>query len=461
MSSVSSSSHSSRSSIDEKQLGLLNEKSHVDTPGPVSGVKSWLKPGDTAQLPSSRSLSPRSIARHFIQLFHLLVPSFLHRRPNNDEGNLDKLAPTAFLDGMRGLAAFAVFICHLLYGSFDITHAWGAQPDPAKPPNSFKELVRLPIVRLSYSGPPMVAIFFVISGYALSCKPLKQMRARQHGQLMTTMTSSIFRRGLRLFLPCFASTFLVICLAQLNLYKITEGFALQMRMIIESHCYTQPTFWLQFKDYLVQLLIFVDVFNWSLFAGSIELDRHLWTIPVEFRCSMALFLTHMLTARMSSRLRVMTIIGLIVWGISWDRWDLCPFWAGAVLAEADLIFTTLSASDLPSNTTEALPRTRRRFRFLYWSTFLVSLFLLSFPDTAANVTPGFVTLDALIPENFTEKHRFWPTIGAILIIWSSCRLDVLRNKVFCWAPVHYLGKISFPLYVMHGPVIHTLGYMVS
>ena len=163
----------------------------------------------------------------------------------------------------------------------------------------------------------MVAIFFVVSGYALSHKPIKQMRSRQHDQLMTTMTSSIFRRGLRLFLPCFASTLVVITLAQLKLYKVTEKFSLQMRMVLESHCYTQPNMWLQFKDWLVQMLIFVDVFNWSLFAGSIELDRHLWTIPVEFRCSMALFLTHMLTARMPSRLRIMTFVGLIVWGVSW------------------------------------------------------------------------------------------------------------------------------------------------
>ena len=226
-----------------------------------------------------------------------------------------------------------------------------------------------------------------------SYKPLKQMRARQHDQLMTTMTSSIFRRGLRLFVPCFASTFIVICLAQLGLYTSTEDFSNQMRMMPESHCYTQPNMWLQFKDWLVQMLIFVDVFNWSLFAGSIELDRHLWTIPVEFRCSMALFLTHLLTARMSSRLRIMTFSGLIIWGMSWDRWELCPFWAGAVIAELDIIRVSKGPTALPSISTDIQPKEPHRLStIIYWATLLASLLLLSFPDIAGDNTPGFVYL---------------------------------------------------------------------
>ncbi len=463
MSSASSSTSSSRSSTDESHTGLLSEKQQVDNDEYTARFRTWLKPHSPHEFFVTKScLSLRYLSRPLTQVFSLLIPSFLHRRQQNDQAKSDRLAPTAFLDGMRGLAAFAVFICHLTYGTFDITHAWGAPPDPEmQQPNAFREFLRLPIVRLLYSGPPMVAIFFVISGYALSHKPIRQMRSRQLDRFLTTMTSSIFRRGLRLFLPCFVSTFIVVCLAQLSLYQLTEDFSTQMRMVLESHCYTQPNLWLQVTDWLQQMLIFVDVFNWSLFAGSIELDRHLWTIPVEFRCSMALFLTHMLTARMSSRLRITTLVGLIVWGISWDRWELCPFWAGAVIAEMDIIWTSTSMSDLPSIAKKHQPqRPHRSFSLLYWLAFIVSLFLLSFPDIAANVTPGYATLDSLIPKSFTEKHRFWPTIGAVMTVWSSCRLELLRNKVFWWAPIQYLGKISFPLYVIHGPIIHTLGYMV-
>ncbi|EXJ85470.1 hypothetical protein A1O1_05834 [Capronia coronata CBS 617.96] len=398
-----------------------------------------------------------------MNLFNLILPSFLQPRQQNAQSSTDKVSPTAFLDGMRGLAAFVVFICHLTYGSFDTGHAWGANPETEterQNTETYKGFLRLPVVRLLYSGPPMVAIFFVISGYVLGYKPIKLMRSRQTEQLMNTMSSSVFRRALRLFLPCFASTLLVVCLAQLNLYKLTEDFASQMRTIPEDHCYTQPNLWLQFTDWMQQMLIFVDVFDWSLYAGSVELDRHLWTIPVEFRCSMALFLTQVMVARMSTRLRISTLTALMIWGVSWTRWELWPFWAGMVIAELDITRTS-KAVDLPCPTTVTTPQRSGLFaKAFYFTTFLLSLFLLSYPDATGHATPGYITLTRLIPVQFKEMHRFWPTVGAILIIWSTCHLEFLRRRVFCWSVIQYLGKISFPLYVMHGPVIHTLGYSI-
>ncbi|KAK5560229.1 hypothetical protein LTR46_001979 [Exophiala xenobiotica] len=459
-------SDSSRTSTDESQVGLLSEKQdfyYEDEEG-VSSTTMWPRPRISYKLLLNWHCLPvRHIGRLLTQIFHLLLPSFLQPRRQSGSAKPETLPPTAFLDGMRGLAAFIVVICHLTYGTFDLTHAWGANLGPEANPQGqevTRGFLRLPIIRLLYSGPPMVAIFFVISGYALSYKPIRLMRSQSHEQLMTAMSSAVFRRGLRLFLPCFASTCLVICLAQLNLYKITEEFASQMRTLREDHCYTQPNFWLQFTDWLQQMLIFVDVFNWSLYAGSIELDRHLWTIPAEFRCSMALFLSQMMVARMSTRLRLLTLSALTVWGVSWDRWELCPFWAGAIIAELDIIRLSTPSRHSPITAQFSSRSITCASNIFYTLMFCCSLFLLSYPDAAAHATPGYVTLTHYIPTCFTEKHRFWPTIGAILIIWSACRLDVLRTRVFCFAPIQYLGQISFPLYVMHGPIIHTLGYLI-
>lgn len=454
---------SSRASADASRVGFLDEKrdSYHDEEPPR--MATWVKARMPGKILINWSCVPlQYLFRYFLELTNLLLPSFLQPRRQLGSGQPDSLSPTAFLDGMRGLAAAVVVVCHLTYGTFDIVHAWGGNPDST---GQFthggvnQEWLRLPIVRLLYSGPPMVAIFFVISGYALSYKPIKLMHAKSYEALMVTMSSSIFRRGFRLFLPCFASTFLVVCLAQLGLYRRTEDFAMQMRMVREDHCYTQPDAWSQLTDWAQQMLIFVNVFDWSMFAGSVELDRHLWTIPVEVRCSLALFLTQVMLSRMSLRLRVLTLTALITWGVTWNRWEMCPFWAGAVLAELDIL-RNLKTSILPSASAIDPPRQKALVTFLYTLTFVASLFLLSYPDAAGHATPGYMRLTNLIPASFTEKHRFWPTVGAVLIVWSSCRLSFLRQRAFCWMPVQYLGKISFPLYVMHGPVIHTLGYLV-
>ncbi|KAK4935767.1 hypothetical protein LTR10_023217 [Elasticomyces elasticus] len=460
---MSAYSSSSRSSTDESHIGLLDEKRHLDDHERGSGFATWFTSRTQNELLTSRPCLPlRQLGRLLKQSLYILLPSFLHPHRYTASEKSEPLPPTAFLDSCRGLAALVVMFTHILYGTFNITYAWGANPDLSAEfygQQVNKEFLRLPIVRLLYSGPPMVQIFFVISGYALSYKPLRLMRSGLSEKLMTTMTSSIFRRGLRLFLPCFASTFLVICLAQLNLYKITEPFAKGMRNLNEDHCYTQPNLWLQFVDWLEQMLIFVNVFDWSLYAGSVELDRHLWTIPVEFRCSMALFLTQMAVARMSTKMRISTFTLLIIWGVSWGRWDLCPFLAGAVIAELDIIWSSTSAK-LPITTVSTAPRRASlAANVIHCGTLLCSLFLLSYPDAAGHATPGYITLTKLIPPGFTEMHRFWPTIGAILIIWSLSRIDFLRH-VLCWSPLQYLGKISFPLYVMHGPIIHTLGYLI-
>ncbi|KAL2190837.1 hypothetical protein L209DRAFT_775898 [Thermothelomyces heterothallicus CBS 203.75] len=60
------------------------------------------------------------------------------------------LGPTAYLDGIRGLSAVAVF---------------------------FYPPLLLPFVRLAFSGPPMVCVFFVVSGYALvlALAPLRRV----------------------------------------------------------------------------------------------------------------------------------------------------------------------------------------------------------------------------------------------------------------------------------------------
>ncbi|KAH8159121.1 hypothetical protein CIB48_g9129 [Xylaria polymorpha] len=155
-----------------------------------------------------------------------LLPSFTHhrfspardRRGNNSAGNgssggAKALSPTAYLDGMRGLAAFFVFFCHYFYTAFFIAEGYNWLPPPPAdsnepPPTTSKwtSLWRLPFVRLLYSGPSMVCVFFVISGYALSLRPLQLARKRNSEAFARTTSSLVFRRFFRLYLPPLIST---------------------------------------------------------------------------------------------------------------------------------------------------------------------------------------------------------------------------------------------------------------
>lgn len=454
MSSCTSGSVRSLSDIDPGSINQALDSYDFDSASETSEAWSYQapKPKFDLVLPSS-----------FIQrLYNLSGFVTTQTRLQNEQtvARAPTLHPTAYLDGMRGLAAFAVFLCHLSYGTFDLTHTYLAGEADSESEN--KSLLQLPGIRLLYSGPPMVAIFFVISGYALSYKPLKQMRNHEYDALALTLTSSVFRRALRLFLPCFVSTFVVVCLVQLGAYEFTETFASEMRMIHEDHAYRASSVSVQLGQWMQEMLDFINVFDWSLYSGSIDLDRHLWTIPVEFRCSLALFLTHLLVARMRSGVRLATLTFLSVWGTYWNRWDMVPFWAGALLAESDLIkigHETLTCE----KSLHPEPSRDRRFTMASCTSmfvFMLGIFLASYPDADGHISPGYVQLTNMIPEQYTEKHRFWPTIGAVMIVWSVGNLRFLKKSVFESYVMQFLGKISFPLYVCHGFIIHTFGYVV-
>ena len=404
-------------------------------------------------------LNARDLARLLGRFLYQLIPSFVQSRISREHAKAERIHPTAYLDGMRGLAAFVVFLCHLSYGTWFITFGFGAGN-----PGENTWLIQLPIVRLFYSGPPMVSIFFVISGYALSYKPLKQMRAKQYDGLMKTLSSSVFRRPLRLFLPCVVSTFIVACMAQMGLYLKTEEYAHNLRAIPEDHPYTAPDAYSQLVDWGYKMFEFVNVFNWFIFAGSIDLDRHLWTIPCEFRASMVLFLTHFMIARMYTTIRLTTILGLIWWGLHWDRWEICLFWSGCLLAELDQIRSAGESTANPSiyhseDNWKSL-RVKRYWQWFWGLNFVTGLYLASYPDAAGEDTPGYRYLATWIPEYYSEKYRFWQCFAAVQIVWAVNQADFLKRP-FNTPFVQYLGKISYAIYLMHGPVIHTFGYTVS
>ncbi|KAL9057600.1 MAG: hypothetical protein Q9162_002215 [Coniocarpon cinnabarinum] len=457
------SGHFQLPTLNSEKLCSPSANGHVYEKQPSSPFKKALQSpwapnqrGDWSNV--TKQLTASNVVHYIVRFLYLLVPSFISSRFSRDSGRTEKLHPTAYLDGMRGLAAFVVFLCHLSYGTWFITFGFG-QGNPGE--NTY--LIQLPIVRLFYSGPPMVSIFFVISGYALSYRPVRQMRAKQYDGLLATMSSSVVRRPIRLFLPCFVSTFLVACMAQMGIYEQTAWFAHNMRAIYEDHPWTAPDVYTQFWDWMYRMFDFVHCFNFFIFAGSPEYDRHLWTIPCEFRASMVLFLTHFMVARMQTTIRLATLLGLIWWGMQWDRWELCLFWAGCILAELDQVRSARENADSLSNqhpaVTKQSKRSKRLWNWFWIFSFVSGLYLASYPDTLGEDTPGYRTLATMIPWYYSEKYRFWQCFAAVQIVWTVNHADFLKRP-FTSPFVIYLGKISYAIYLMHGPVIHTFGYTV-
>lgn len=53
-----------------------------------------------------------------------------------------------------------------------------------------------------------------------------------------------------------------------------------------------------------------------------------------------------------------------------------------------------------------------------------------------------------------------PVLSALLVLWSARIDDPLSFRIFSWAPVNYIGKISYGMYLWHFPLIVMLPEML-
>jgi len=318
-------------------------------------------------------------------------------------------------------------------------------------------------------------VFFVISGYALSYKPLKQMRAGNFADLLRTESSQLIRRAMRLYLPAFAATFTIMLLLYGGYYESTKPIAdswIFHRVYHEYHKQRSETFAIQFWDWLISIKMMVWVFSFDVYGGMTYYDGHLWTIANEFRCSLVLFMTHITVSTMRPRMRFITLVLWLAFIHEWGRWDLGLFICGFMLAEYDLAHNHRSFSTILPHSAEASP-TRSRLtarippRYLswlsttmWWSFVCCGLFLMSYPEEGDDTTPGYIWLSAHVhPAPGLQRWRFWPAVGAVQLVWAVNNLPVLQ-RLLNTSLIRYLGSISYGLYLVHGFVLHTVGYHV-
>lgn len=129
------------------------------------------------------------------------------------------------------------------------------------------------------------------------------------------------------------------------------------------------------------------------------------------------------------------------------------FYGGFLFAELDIRRSALKAS----HKTEATSTSQIFWSALYITVFLCGVFLAGQPEQNTENTAVWSTVMPLVPGYIRDKWRYWTSWGALLIVWSTSN-DHLLQCIFTNSVSQYLGKISFSLYLVHGSIIHTLGY---
>lgn len=430
----------------------------------------------------NRQVNADDISKAINRAAFTLLPSYVQNYLTGSEHNPTKFHATSSLNGLRGIAALFVFFFHTLF-SYEPFVEYGFGVDSGTG-DSNRRLIQLPFIRLFFAGHAMVAIFFVVGGYVMSIKPLNLIHSGQNEALLESLVSSVFRRGIRLYLPAITATFSTMLTVSFGLWEYHRQYMTEDRKYIyyeDHHPKRQPAFAAQIWDWTKATAAMTNIFAYYndgfLMPYYNAYDPHLWTVPFEYRSSLIVTLVTLTLSRCQKSPRLILMMGIIIFCGSWDRWEVVCFLCGSLLCNINSLSSSDYSSDLKSDIeaekfsdVESMPLSSTRpflARLLTAFTkprpillFTLGLYFLSAPNLLISATPGYTWLSYLTPATYTDPKRFPHTLGAILITHSLITCPFLQ-KPFNTPFAQYLGRISYSLYIVHGPLIHIVGYSVT
>ncbi|KXH54132.1 acyltransferase [Colletotrichum salicis] len=474
-SSPSSSSQASfsSSSDDLEYARLCQDEKHEGLQIQAFEVEDDISLADTiiAPPPSPPWLRyPKNLALAF-------VPSFLH--PVDPDAIPKPLHPSAWLDGLRGLAAFFV-VCHhwsLVTLPIEVRRGFMSDDTPL--------LLQMPILRLALSGLSNVCVFFVISGYALSYKPMKLIKHKKAGEFAIATASSAFRRYIRLFLPTMVTSLAVAGMAYFKLFELEP---IPGPAVPAFRPPALDTIRDQVRGWWMHFSTLSDPISKNMERGrGFPYQPQLWTIPVEFEGSRFIFLAHIAFYRVRPSVRIFFLACLLIYTIDSGYWQFFLFFSGLLLAILRFYGSDETADDgshgydwhsLPHlsspsywrreglsgfNAPISLIKSSNTYgiskKSLQVASFIGALWVLSFPEGSGSVavTPGFRTLSWLTPAPYGEGDLFWIPVAAVWLVFTIDQSPFIQ-QLFTGRIVQYLGRISYAIYLIHGCLLWLWGY---
>ncbi|KKZ67273.1 hypothetical protein EMCG_07041 [[Emmonsia] crescens] len=337
-----------------------------------------------------------------------------------------------WIDGLRGIASFIVVTGHILTAFTPYLHS------PSTSAEGWPLLFQLPIFRLCVGGRAAVCIFFLVTGFVNSLNPIKNAKAGNTELALTNLAKSTFTRSGRLFFPTNIAATVAWVVCQLGGFDVARrADAPWIRMVTR---WPGPTLWLAVKK-LVR--------NWTFFwnDGSGTYDPVHWTIVYFLSGSMRIYLTLLATTLVNSRWRVAIVVLLYIFS-----WCTNDYIVGINICSGILI-AQLQAS-LGARATSTLPKPVPALIIL------LGLLISSFPQDNHHWTTWSFAMRRImlsITPSSAEMYigRYWVNVGCTIlmigIFFSRNARRVLTHPVF-----NFLGRCSFPVYLLHNTLLRTL-----
>ena len=311
------------------------------------------------------------------------------------------------LDAVRGLAAVAVVLHHLLLAF------WPYLADPAVPPPPGRETlarwVAASPLSVVHDGGFAVVVFFVLSGFVLAHAHLRSPDA-------AALTTAALRRYFRLAGPAVASVLISYALLRGGLYRNRQATAAGASAWLGQ--------WYRFTPHLLAepyAAVPRGLLGTFLNGSGTAYNNVLWTMSVELPGSLLVFATIALLA-----------------GVR-NRWIAYAAAGAALAAQSSLLFDFLLGVAMCDAYLHG-PRIELR-----WSA--APLLVIA----AAVCRRGVPLGDDQLP-----GVSLGPTVAAALVV-AVPLLSPPLSRALSTRSLAWLGRVSFGLYLTHMLVIASVG----
>jgi peptidoglycan/LPS O-acetylase OafA/YrhL len=327
-----------------------------------------------------------------------------------------KLVP---LEGLRGIAAAVVVMYHLVLGFTQkgvgvVPHGHGG----------WDAVIQFGLGMLN--GGAAVAVFFVLSGFILS---LPFSKDRSIVRVVVAMLKRWPRLAMLTTIACLFA-WALIWISQDN-YKAaahvigTKWMATHGNSPIEGH--PDMSGFEALREGLYKVFLF----------GDVHFDSPLWTMRIELFGSFAIFLSApVLFAIKSWPIRLSLIALVMCWaGGTYPVTYISDFLVGIIMA---MLF---AENKMPN--------------FRNWQAAIlgvVAIYLFSF--TYEQKLLIHAPIKAMLPAGDTS-HFIWDASAALMILLLLGNPFLRRVFSKTWAV--WLGLLSFPIYLLHGPIMLSAG----
>ncbi|MCJ1396942.1 hypothetical protein MMC11_000134 [Xylographa trunciseda] len=353
------------------------------------------------------------------------------KRPFIDHASQkNAMQESGWADGLRGIASVFVVSSHLV-----LCFARRLVVPCCSSDERTVALFQRPIFRLVAQGQAWVALFFILSGFVNALKPLKLARAGQIETALTNLSLSSFRRTFRLMLPAATATVLSWFMTQLGAYEIGR----------QSNAYWLYTYTpLPSSSWGMALEDLVDGLRATWTIGVINTyDQPQWALIYLLQGSMMVFCALLIVVNLTPLYRTLTLGIFALWSFDWSYKHYDPLvgftvFAGILLAEFSLTST-------PSLLARYSPLISPPLAIL-------ALVFMSFPSDAPLSAPwsaSLLTLAQNILPPQLDFGRSYGSIGALLLVLAII-ISPHARAALSSPPLTLLGKISFPIYLLHG-----------